>query len=77
MGVGVSISAGVEFEVSASADLFGVVEASASDKLELEFGAGYDFEYKITTSNLITSSLISDDPDFIGPGYGDIYWGEG
>ncbi|MHA1720302.1 MAG: carboxypeptidase-like regulatory domain-containing protein [Promethearchaeota archaeon] len=77
LGVGVSISAGVEFEVSASADLFGVVEASASDKLELEFGAGYDFEYKITTSNLITSSLISDDPDFIGPGYGDIYWGEG
>ncbi|WP_457558992.1 hypothetical protein [Candidatus Harpocratesius sp.] len=80
LGVGVELTAGATatFEIGAEGSLFGVgVGASTKLSLSLEASLGYDFEYEMTTSDELSSSDVSDDPDFIGPGYGDIYWGEG
>lgn len=37
---------------------------------------GFDFRYEIIDTTNLTSSQVNDDPDYIGPGYGDRYWGE-
>jgi len=37
---------------------------------------GFDFRYEIIDAANLTSSQVNDDPDYIGPGYGDRYWGE-
>lgn len=37
---------------------------------------GFDFRYEIIDATNLTSSQVYDDPDYIGPGYGDRYWGE-
>ncbi|MFX1589394.1 MAG: hypothetical protein ACFFC1_14665, partial [Promethearchaeota archaeon] len=37
---------------------------------------GFDFRYEILDTTNLTSSQVNDDPDYIGPGYGDRYWGE-
>ncbi len=36
----------------------------------------YDFMMDVTDTTSLTSGLVSDDKNFIGPGYGDRYWGE-
>ncbi len=80
LGVGVSLAVAMEKSISISAgpELFGEgLSASGEVSLNVETGGGYDFEYKMTTSSSITSSMINDNSSYIGPGYGDIYWGEG
>ncbi|GAG06247.1 unnamed protein product, partial [marine sediment metagenome] len=37
---------------------------------------GYDYRYEVTEKTGLTSSLDSTNNDYIGPGYGDRYWGE-
>ena len=53
-------------------------DMGASLLLENEMTAepGFDFRYEIIDATNLTSSQVNDDPDYIGPGYGDRYWGE-
>ncbi|MFX1286853.1 MAG: hypothetical protein ACFFB5_24655 [Promethearchaeota archaeon] len=37
---------------------------------------GFDFRFEVSDATSLTSNQESDDPDYIGPGYGDMYWGE-
>lgn len=39
-------------------------------------GSGYDFRFEVKDTTSLTSSQVDDDADYIGPGYGDRYWGE-
>jgi hypothetical protein len=51
-------------------------KVGASAKLDLARSESYDFRYKIVQTSELTSNQDSSDPDYIGPGYGDVYWGE-
>ena len=53
-------------------------DAGASLLLEnkMTTETGFDFRYEIIDTTNLTSSQVNDDPDYIGPGYGDRYWGE-
>ena len=37
---------------------------------------GFDFRFEVSDTTTLTSSQVDNDPDYIGPGYGDRYWGE-
>ena len=80
LGVGLEITAGItqEFEVGVSLPLL-LADFEASQKLTTSFevSAGFDFRYEVTDTTELTSSKVTDDADYIGPGYGDRYWGEG
>ncbi|MHA2296790.1 MAG: cadherin repeat domain-containing protein [Candidatus Hodarchaeales archaeon] len=84
IGVGAEVTAGIttglEFGVEESGSFFGLFKTGfeASTKLELsyEVSAGFDVRYEVVDSTFLSSSNINDNPDFIGPGYGDTYWGE-
>jgi hypothetical protein len=84
LGIGAEVTAGVttglEFGVEEEGSFFGLFETGfeASTKLELsyEVSAGFDIRYDITDTTSLTSNQESDDPDYIGAGYGDTYWGE-
>ncbi|MFW9903195.1 MAG: hypothetical protein ACFFFH_02600 [Candidatus Thorarchaeota archaeon] len=84
IGVGAEVTAGIttglEFGVEESGSFFGLFETGfdASTKLELsyEVSAGFDVRYEVVDSTFLSSSNTNDDPDFIGPGFGDTYWGE-
>jgi hypothetical protein len=79
MGAGcvITSSQDVNVEIGEYYELFGI-EVGASVKLERKSTEeeGYDFRYEISDTTSLTSSLVEDNPDFIGPGYGDRYWGE-
>ncbi len=83
MGIGCEITAGVtaglEVGVEQEGSFFGLFKtgASASNKLSLsmETSLGFDARFEMTDSTFLTSS-DSSYVDFIGPGYGDRYWGE-
>ncbi|MBD3352729.1 MAG: hypothetical protein GF364_14675, partial [Candidatus Lokiarchaeota archaeon] len=79
MGVGMELasSVGVSLEIGDDFSLFGV-ELGASMLLEYKatVETGFDFRYEITDTNSLTSSQVTDDADYIGPGLGDRYWGE-
>jgi len=84
IGVGAEVTAGIttglEFGVEESGSFFGLFKTGfdASTKLELsyEVTAGLDVRYEVVDSTFLSSSNTNDDPDFIGPGFGDTYWGE-
>jgi hypothetical protein len=79
MGVGfdLAMSLGGSLEIGYFYDYCGL-ETGASllleNKVTTEYG--FDFRYEIADTTSLTSSQVNDDPDFIGPGYGDRYWGE-
>ena len=77
VGMETSASAGVSLEVGDFAEFCGA-ETGASVKVSLETTAtsGYDYTYTVTDKTELTSSMDSSDPNYIGPGYGDRYWGE-
>jgi len=79
MGIGCEITSAIggSMEIGDFAELWGV-EAGASVKIEgkVTQEEGYDFRFEVTDTTSLTSSQVTDDPDYIGPGYGDRYWGE-
>ncbi|MHA2278520.1 MAG: hypothetical protein ACXAC2_22300, partial [Candidatus Kariarchaeaceae archaeon] len=83
MGIGCEITAGVttglEVGIEQEADFFGLFSTggSASTKLSLSMEAslGFDAQFEMTDSTFLSSS-DSSFVDFVGPGYGDRYWGE-
>ncbi len=79
IGVGSQITnaMGVSVEVGAEFSLFGV-DAGASFLLEYKetLTEDYDFRYEIKDTTSLTSAQVTNDADYIGPGYGDRYWGE-
>ena len=79
IGVGGEITAGVTggLEFGGGFSLFGI-GVSSSFKLELKASTeiGYGYRYEITDITSLTSSQDIYDEDYIGPGYGDRYWGE-
>ena len=84
IGIGAEVTAGIttglEFGVEESGSFFGLFQTGfdASTKLELsyEVSTGFDVRYEVVDSTFLSSSNTDDDPDFIGPGFGDTYWGE-
>lgn len=64
-------------EVGYDAGLFGVgIDASAKLSHEETTEEGYDFRYEVVDTTELYSSFDSTNKDYIGPGYGDRYWGE-
>ena len=79
MGVGceVTSSTGMSIEIGDYYDLFGI-QVGGSVLLEYKTTAevGLDFRFEVSDTTTLTSSQVTDDADYIGPGYGDRYWGE-
>jgi hypothetical protein len=79
LGVGceVTSSTGISLEIGEYVDLFGI-EVGGSVLLEYKSTqeSGFDFRFEVSDTTTLTSSQVTDDPDYIGPGYGDRYWGE-
>ena len=79
IGVGGEISYGVSgsLEIGTDFKLFGIgVGASFKVELKATEEEGYEYRYEITDITGLTSSQDEYDKDYIGPGYGDRYWGE-
>lgn len=79
IGVGHTITTAeaASIDVGVSFSLFGI-DIGASTKLtrtETE-EEGFDFRFEVSDITTLTSNQESDNPDYIGPGYGDVYWGE-
>ncbi|MHA2101418.1 MAG: hypothetical protein ACW99A_22405, partial [Candidatus Kariarchaeaceae archaeon] len=75
MNAGIEVTGGVSITAKAGGGLFGVGgEASAGVSLEATVGA--EFSYSMSVGTALSSSQVSDDPAFMGPGRGDYYWGE-
>ena len=65
------LSVGVDFS------LFGIdIGASAQTTTTETEEEGFDFRFEVSDITTFTSNQESDNPDYIGPGYGDAYWGE-
>jgi hypothetical protein len=83
LGIGCEITAGVtvglEVGVEENFDFFGLfstgIEASNKLSLSMEASLGFDARFEISDSTFLSSS-DSSDVNYIGPGYGDRYWGE-
>lgn len=73
VSTGTSLTLGYFYEEQYSQAEFGASTAFTS-KATAE--VGFDFRYEVTDSTTLTSMQVTDDPDYIGPGYGDRYWGE-
>jgi len=71
----VSIEGGVDIDIETGPVLFGV---GTSSKVELDLTGGVSNEWVTTVIDIeeLTSSLNSNDRDLVGPGYGDLYYGE-
>ncbi|MFX1590633.1 MAG: hypothetical protein ACFFC1_21065, partial [Promethearchaeota archaeon] len=75
IGLNSRVTTSVGFEIATDASLFGIgIGASLNIQSQWSTESQYEFKVKDTTS--LTSSLDSSNKDFIGPGYGDRYWGE-
>ena len=75
-----SLTTGIEIGIEQESNFFGLFKTggSASTKLSLstEASFGFDARFEIIDSTFLSSSDSSSAVDFIGPGYGDRYWGE-
>lgn len=81
MAVGLEIISGVSESLTLGdivTDPLCGIEAGHTTKLERKTTTeeGYEFRYEITDTTELTSSQDSFNKDYIGPGYGDRYWGE-
>lgn len=77
VGCEITTETGMEIEIGDYGGLFGVeVGGSLVSRHEETSVEGFDFRYEIVETTTLTSSQVDDDPDYIGPGYGDTYWGE-
>lgn len=73
VSTGTSLTLGYFYEEQYSQMEFGASTLFES-KTTAEFG--FDFRYEVSDSTTLTSMQVTDDPDYVGPGYGDRYWGE-
>ncbi len=73
VSTGTSLTLGYFYE-----EQYSQMEFGASTLLESKTTAefGFDFRYEVSDSTTLTSMQVTDDQDYIGPGYGDRYWGE-
>ncbi|MCE7743420.1 MAG: hypothetical protein GOP50_13295 [Candidatus Heimdallarchaeota archaeon] len=78
MSLLVGSTLGMTFGVEVSAEFdFLLFSGGASFGIELTTEVGYEFRYEITDFLEIHSvETENDDPDYMGPGRGDTYWGE-
>lgn len=75
MGVGSSISVALGISIGVEFDAF-LCSGEANLEIKTTVEEGYDFRYETTELTEITSAQSGNDPDAIGPGYGDYFWGE-
>jgi len=77
-GVGFSVSLGLStyIKIGDEDGLFGQGGAATTLKLNTTLESGFDFRYEVSDVTSITSNIESSNPDYIGPGNGDMYWGE-
>ena len=73
----ITTSGAEDVELGINFDLFalgtgGSTLVSENETEEL----GFDFRFEVSDPTGLTSNQDSNDPDYIGPGYGDMYWGE-
>jgi len=71
--VSTKFTAGVGIGTKISVPLFGL---GVSTNLEWKSSEENSATFRITDTSSFTSNLESEDKNFIGPGFGDIYWGE-
>jgi len=80
LGVGCQIINGTtqNIEIVADFGLFSSDTAMASPLITANetYIGGFDFRFEILSLDSFTSSKQKLDSNYIGPGYGDIYWGE-
>ncbi|HUT79633.1 MAG TPA: hypothetical protein VMZ29_00405 [Candidatus Bathyarchaeia archaeon] len=69
LAIGVGVNIGVEFNAS-------LCSGEANLEMKVTEESGYDFRYETTELAEITSAQSEDDPEAIGPGFGDYFWGE-
>jgi hypothetical protein len=66
-----------DIELLVSMDLFEMGTGASSLVTENETEeTGFDFRFEVSDATSLTSNQESVDPAYIGPGYGDTYWGE-
>jgi len=83
LGIGCEITAGItvglEIGIEEEFDFFGLfstgIEASNKLSLSMEASLGFDARFEVSDSTFLSSS-DSTDVNYLGPGYGDRYWGE-
>jgi hypothetical protein len=75
MGVGASLSISVGVSIGVEFDAL-LCSGEANLEIKTTEETGYDFRYETTELTEITSAQSDNDPDAIGPGYGDYFWGE-
>ena len=70
-----SLDVGVGIEVELKASLFNI---GTDAKFGVDLGYGFDYEWSNTEIDTLemSSSINNDDKELVGPGYGDMYWGE-
>lgn len=66
-----SVSIGMSYNLF-GVDLGASTETSTTETEE----EGIDFRLERSDTTTLTSNQNDDNPDYIGPGYGDVYWGE-
>jgi len=63
--------------IGMSYNLFGVDLGASTETTTTETEEeGIDFRLERSDTTTLTSNQNDDNPDYIGPGYGDVYWGE-
>jgi len=75
MGVGASISVSIGVSIGVEFDAL-LCSGEANLEVKVTEESGYDFRYETTELTEITSAQSGNDPNAIGPGYGDYFWGE-
>ncbi len=63
--------------IGMSYNLFGIELGASTETTTTETQEeGFDFRLERSDTTTLTSNQNDDNPDYIGPGYGDVYWGE-
>ncbi|GAJ09576.1 unnamed protein product, partial [marine sediment metagenome] len=63
--------------IGMSYNLFGIDLGASTETTTTETEEeGFDFRLERSDTTSLTSNQLDDNPDYIGPGYGDVYWGE-
>ncbi len=70
-----SVDVALGFEAELDASFFNI---GAEAKFGLDFGYGFEYEWSNTDIDTLemSSSINNDEKELVGPGYGDMYWGE-
>lgn len=75
LGGSLTVTGGAEVRITPVTVAPGV-QAGFSTRLEYRTSEKFDYRWALTQTTGLTSNKDSSNPDYIGPGYGDTYWGE-